>query len=148
MRSSSKMQRQGVMYINPKMRSMVRGGHVRSDIEAGRQFDPRKPHPASNPAGSEKQGLRERAGSNPAPAPLSFRPSVRFVVPGTPIGKPRMTQRDKWRVGPKARPCVQRYRDWADAIRQAADQVSWPQALGRRERPACGNRARLTRGGG
>jgi Holliday junction resolvase RusA-like endonuclease len=36
-----------------------------------------------------------------------------FTVPGTPIGKPRMTRRDKW----KRRPNVQRYRAWADSVR-------------------------------
>lgn len=39
-----------------------------------------------------------------------------FAVPGNPVGKPRMTRRDKW----KQRPCVLRYRAWADAARQAA----------------------------
>lgn len=38
-----------------------------------------------------------------------------FVVPGTPIGKPRQTQRDKW----AKRPCVLRYREWADRARKA-----------------------------
>jgi Holliday junction resolvase RusA-like endonuclease len=36
-----------------------------------------------------------------------------FTVPGTPMGKPRMTQRDKW----MKRECVVRYRAWADMIR-------------------------------
>ena len=38
---------------------------------------------------------------------------VRIVIPGPAIGKPRMTQRDKW----KKRPCVMRYRDWCDRVR-------------------------------
>ena len=38
------------------------------------------------------------------------------VVRGEPIGKPRMTKRDKW----KQRECVLRYRAWADAARAAA----------------------------
>ena len=36
-----------------------------------------------------------------------------FEVMGTPVGKPRMTRRDKW----KQRPCVMTYRAWADAAR-------------------------------
>lgn len=39
-----------------------------------------------------------------------------FVVHGQPVGKPRMTQRDKW----MQRPCVLRYRDWCDLVRDAA----------------------------
>ena len=42
--------------------------------------------------------------------------TVTITVPGTPLGKPRMTQRDKW----KKRPCVVRYREWADKVRDAA----------------------------
>lgn len=38
-----------------------------------------------------------------------------FTVMGTPVGKPRMTRRDKW----KQRPCVLRYRSWADEARLA-----------------------------
>lgn len=36
-----------------------------------------------------------------------------FTIPITPIGKPRMTQRDKW----KKRPCVIEYRAFADTLR-------------------------------
>lgn len=36
---------------------------------------------------------------------------------GEPMGKPRMTQRDKW----QKRACVVRYREWADALRVAAN---------------------------
>ena len=46
---------------------------------------------------------------NPAPSPT-------FVVHGAAMGKPRMTQRDKW----AQRPCVLRYRAWCDAVRAAA----------------------------
>jgi Holliday junction resolvase RusA-like endonuclease len=35
------------------------------------------------------------------------------TIPGIPVSKPRMTQRDKW----KQRPCVMRYRAWADGVR-------------------------------
>lgn len=40
---------------------------------------------------------------------------VEFFVPGAPVGKPRQTQRDKW----AKRPCVLRYRAWADGARAA-----------------------------
>lgn len=46
-----------------------------------------------------------------------------FVVPGPPIGKPRMTQQDKWKVGSKARPCVAKYRNWADLCRLSFREV-------------------------
>lgn len=35
---------------------------------------------------------------------------IEFDVPGKPMAKPRMTQRDKW----QKRPCVMRYRSWCD----------------------------------
>lgn len=38
-----------------------------------------------------------------------------FTIPGHPIGKPRMTRRDKW----ARRPCVLEYRAWADSARLA-----------------------------
>lgn len=41
---------------------------------------------------------------------------IEIVIPGTPIGKPRMTQRDKWAT----RDCVMRYRSWADKVRAMA----------------------------
>lgn len=40
-----------------------------------------------------------------------------IYLPITPVPKPRMTQRDKW----AKRPCVLRYRDYCDALREA-----WP----------------------
>jgi len=40
-------------------------------------------------------------------------------VPGTPLGKPRMTRRDKW----AKRACVVRYREWADRVRAIAGAV-------------------------
>lgn len=40
-------------------------------------------------------------------------PTIKVVIPGPPMGKPRMTQRDKW----AKRPCVMRYRNWADLAR-------------------------------
>lgn len=39
-----------------------------------------------------------------------------FSVPGDPVAKPRQTQSDKW----KQRPCVLRYRQWADTCRMEA----------------------------
>lgn len=41
--------------------------------------------------------------------------AILFTIPGDPIGKPRMTQADKWR----RRPCVLAYRAWADKARYA-----------------------------
>jgi len=40
---------------------------------------------------------------------------LKIVVPGVPMAKPRMTRRDKWRL----RPCVARYREFADRVRKA-----------------------------
>ena len=40
---------------------------------------------------------------------------ISFTVPGVPVAKPRQTRSDKW----KKRPCVLRYREWADKARQA-----------------------------
>lgn len=37
------------------------------------------------------------------------------TIPVVPLGKPRMTRRDKW----AKRPCVMRYREYADALRAA-----------------------------
>lgn len=39
-----------------------------------------------------------------------------FTVPGAPMGKPRMTQRDQW----QKRPAVLRYREYCDRIRASA----------------------------
>lgn len=38
---------------------------------------------------------------------------MKLVIPGKPIGKPRMTQQDRW----KKRPRVVRYRQWSDLAR-------------------------------
>lgn len=38
-----------------------------------------------------------------------------------PVGKPRMTQRDKW----LKRPAVMRYREYADALREQADKMGF-----------------------
>lgn len=42
-----------------------------------------------------------------------------FVVPGEPVAKPRQTRSDKW----KERPCVIRYREWADKAREHAGPI-------------------------
>lgn len=59
----------------------------------------------------------------PAAAPLAQQPAQKLAGPQggaqaltvsvTPMGKPRMTQRDKW----KKRPVVLRYRDFCDELR-------------------------------
>ncbi|MCR6656642.1 MAG: RusA family crossover junction endodeoxyribonuclease [Opitutus sp.] len=53
----------------------------------------------------------------PAPAPSSEpgRVTGRFVIQIAPMGKPRMTRRDKW----AKRPCVVEYFAYADALRAA-----------------------------
>lgn len=53
---------------------------------------------------------------------------MRFTIYGTPIAKPRQTRRDKW----MKRPCVVRYRLWADEARKAApkDLPSEPISVG------------------
>lgn len=59
----------------------------------------------------------ERPAPNPVKPPtLPTKEAVTFVITGTPMGKPRMTQRDKW----KKRPCIVRYRAWADSARAAS----------------------------
>ena len=40
--------------------------------------------------------------------------AIHVTIQGDPIGKPRMTQADKWR----RRPCVLEYRRWADKARE------------------------------
>ncbi len=42
-----------------------------------------------------------------------------FVIHTDPVPAPRMTRRDKWLVGAKRRPIVQRYFDFRDALRAA-----------------------------
>ena len=51
-----------------------------------------------------------------AEAQTTTRGTIRFTIPGLPIGKPRMTQRDRW----AKRKCVLKYRDWADLARAVA----------------------------
>jgi len=54
---------------------------------------------------------------------------ITFTLPGDPLGKPRQTQRDRW----KNRECVVRYHRWADVLRVASVRgmiqglpVDWP----------------------
>ena len=42
-----------------------------------------------------------------------------YTIYGEPVPKPRMTQRDKW----AKRPCVLRYRMWADMVRATVGQA-------------------------
>lgn len=48
-----------------------------------------------------------------------------ILLPGiVPVGKPRMTRRDKW----ARRPCVLRYREYADDLRQRLAEFTVPAA--------------------
>jgi Holliday junction resolvase RusA-like endonuclease len=47
------------------------------------------------------------------------RPGVHVVIVGDPVAKPRQTRSDKW----KERPCVVRYRNWADKARSVAGDI-------------------------
>jgi Holliday junction resolvase RusA-like endonuclease len=60
--------------------------------------------------------------------------AVAFTIPGEPVGKPRMTQRDKWLKGSLIRPAVRAYRNWAEgarleALRAGALSITRPCAL-------------------
>lgn len=69
-----------------------------AEIKHAAQFCPGSVTPAAGPPGGQE---------------------IVIKIPGSPIGKPRMTQRDKW----KKRPCVLRYREWADKVRDAAGTI-------------------------
>jgi len=88
--------------------------------------------------GTIEEGLRflgltrEAAGLTNATGRVAWHGNIiEIVYFAKPIGKPRMTQRDKW----AQRPAVMRYREWADGLRSLfckplppADQVkslSW-----------------------
>lgn len=60
---------------------------------------------AYSPRGTRRPETTGRAVSSPS-----------FLVHGVAMGKPRMTQQDKW----KQRPAVMRYRAWCDLVRFAA----------------------------
>lgn len=44
---------------------------------------------------------------------MNAKKTISLTIPGEPIGKPRMTRRDRW----KKRPCVERYWTWCDHVR-------------------------------
>jgi len=59
---------------------------------------------------------------------------VRIVALGPVMGKPRMTQRDKW----KKRECVVRYRNWCDRVRAAVgDSLPAAESVTRLDWTAC-----------
>lgn len=66
--------------------------------------------------------VREPSRAEPASVKVESgaRSARSFVVPGAPVAKPRQTRSDKW----KQRPCVLRYRAWADRARDIAGTVS------------------------
>jgi Holliday junction resolvase RusA-like endonuclease len=45
--------------------------------------------------------------------------TLKFTIPGKPIGKPRMTRRDKW----AQRSAVVKYREWCDRTREIVGPV-------------------------
>lgn len=64
-----------------------------------------------------QQQATEKPKDNPEiSAPPQPPGQLSFTVIGDPMGKPRMTQRDRW----KQRPVVLRYRDYCDRIKEAA----------------------------
>ena len=56
---------------------------------------------------------------SPKMRPVDAPTSKLIVVPGAPAAKPRQSRSDKW----KERPCVVRYREWADRARAAAGAI-------------------------
>lgn len=55
--------------------------------------------------------------SKPIKTPLAQPTNgIHFTIRGEPMGKPRQTRADVW----KKRPCVMRYREWADSARAQA----------------------------
>ena len=64
---------------------------------------------ASTPGAQGRLVTRREPVSSPVSSPS-------FIVHGVAMGKPRMTQQDKW----KQRPAVMRYRAWCDLVRFAA----------------------------
>jgi hypothetical protein len=80
--------------------------------------------PIPNPEVPKPESLPEpRIGRTPFISALSLQlrdlisfDTYRFTYRGLPIGKPRMTQRDKW----QKRPCVLAYRKFCDDIRDQA----------------------------
>lgn len=50
---------------------------------------------------------------------------ISFTVPESAMGAPRQTQSDKW----KQRPCVMRYRDWCDLLREGCPNPPDPETV-------------------
>lgn len=80
-----------------------------------------KPHlKALNPQFEKRPAPKPLELKNPPQVPQepklghSSLPIV-FTIEGDPVPKPRMTRSDKW----KKRPCVMRYREWADRARDS-----------------------------
>ena len=72
------------------------------------------------PGDYEPHGSEDQEAPADAPGTAFWRGNVlTIVMPGAPIGKPRMTRRDKW----AQRPAVLRYREWADRLREVAGAV-------------------------
>lgn len=92
-------------------------------------------------AGKEPVRVATRGSDKPQTARIAQNeaserlPALSFTVPGPPTAKPRQTKRDKW----AKRPCVLRYREWADLARLEAKR-----ALGRQLKGlALGSYARI-----
>lgn len=75
----------------------------RADTSSGMRTKPLTPTVAESAAKAPSQCVESTAPM------MGF-----FVVPGVPVPKPRQTRSDKW----KKRPCVERYRGWADRARE------------------------------
>lgn len=82
-------------------------------IAASRQDAPGM---AETPEGSNASGTASQPEIRHSGDAIRTTDAVTFTIPGNPIGKPRQTVSDKW----KKRPCVMRYRAWADSARAAA----------------------------
>lgn len=65
-------------------------------------------------ANSEEHGPNAR--TKRVITPKQTKGTWRFVIPGAPMGKPRMTNRDRW----AKRPAVQRYWIWKDHAKSCA----------------------------
>jgi Holliday junction resolvase RusA-like endonuclease len=87
--------------------------------------------PRHGPSATPAEPAKKSAAEPPKSTPVSVSSStiikswpeksteIFFTVKGEPMGKPRMTQRDKW----QKRPCVLRYREYCDKIRAEAGNV-------------------------
>ena len=63
--------------------------------------------------------IKRRAQYEPLGVHIGAVMGMLIRLPGAPMGKPRMTRRDKW----AKRGCVVRYREWADRLRAAAGEL-------------------------